>query len=56
MDIMRIHNLFNLFAKGGVVAGDVTAPTQVVLLSRDSNSILTTQNILYEKVFQANVY
>ena len=28
MDIMRIHNLFNLFAKGGVVAGEVTVPTK----------------------------
>lgn len=34
MDIMRIHNLFNLFAKCEVVAGDLTVPTKVVLLSR----------------------
>lgn len=56
MQILIIQDLFNLFAKGGVVAGDVTAPNQVVLLSRESNLVLTTQNILYEKVFQANVY
>ena len=55
MKILIIQDLFNLFAKGGVVAGDVTASTQVVLL-RESNLVLTTQNILYEKVFQANVY
>lgn len=46
MDIMRIHNLFNLFAKGGVVEGDVTAPTQVVLLLRESILVLTL-SILY---------
>ncbi len=34
MQILIIQDLFNLFAKGGVVAGDVTVPTKVVLLLR----------------------
>lgn len=28
MQILIIQDLFNLFAKGGVVAGDVAAPTK----------------------------
>ncbi len=28
MQILIIQDLFNLFAKGGVVAGDVTVPTK----------------------------
>lgn len=43
---LKIQDLFNHPSKGGVVEGDVAAPTKVVLLLRESILVLTL-SILY---------
>jgi len=43
---LKIQDLFNHPALGGVVEGDVAAPTKVVLLLRESILVLTL-SILY---------